>query len=101
MVAAKDTIAQAMRVIRTADRWTQGARARDRQGNEVPPRDRSAVQWCSIGAVEKVSRSRDERDKVLDKLAETSERLYGCSLEDTNDLMGYPETMRVFKTAKK
>ena len=31
--------------------WTQGANARDLDGNVVPPNDDSACRWCLMGAV--------------------------------------------------
>ena len=100
-MTAEDTIAHAMRVMGPIHRWTQGARARDALGREVRPHDRSAVQWCAIGAVEKVSSSRDERDRALDKLTEISERLYGCSLEDANDMMGRAAIIRIFRKVRR
>lgn len=40
-------------------RWTQGAFARDKDGNEVSPRSRKAVCWCLEGATEKCYKGDD------------------------------------------
>ena len=40
-------------------RWTVEASARDDEGWSVSPLDKSAVCWCAIGAVSKVSANND------------------------------------------
>jgi len=41
--------------ISTPERWTQGAEARDAEGNSVEPWGAKAVRWCMIGAIQHVS----------------------------------------------
>jgi hypothetical protein len=51
-------------------KWTQFTRARNKQGDRVPPCDPKAVCWCLIGAAEKCYPTPVERQKVFDRISE-------------------------------
>jgi hypothetical protein len=50
-----DVLKAARALISDPARWTQGAYARDEQGNEVDIYDAEACAWCALGAITLVS----------------------------------------------
>ena len=46
--------------IEKPENWTQGSRAKDKNGLGCSPRSRSADRWCSIGTLECESKSQSD-----------------------------------------
>lgn len=46
-----------LELLSNRDHWTQGVYARDADGHSVDPVDPTAVCWCAVGAVHKVTGS--------------------------------------------
>ena len=49
--APRDLLVEARTLIATAEAWTQGAGARDAQGEPVGVEHEDAVSWCATGAL--------------------------------------------------
>lgn len=97
-------------LIKSEDRWTQYAWARDEDGFPVDPLDSAAVQWCLGGAIIKVRGSIHfhEKDLVIAREAIIKAIKEVCSDEcssgkiggDTyllnlNDRVGYASVIKV------
>ena len=50
-----EIIKKAVEIISVPEKWTQNTNARDTDGNRVFADSKSAVCWCALGAIEKVS----------------------------------------------
>jgi hypothetical protein len=67
------------------DTWCQEALARDAFGNNVPPFDPEAVQWCALAAVQKVyppPQWEEAMDRVLRALSVSEKGIKQLSKSD-------------------
>lgn len=71
-------------------RWIKGDFARDKNGKGLPSKDKNAVCWCLLGAVNKVYREFPHKHNILSKLNNSINKLYPnfYSIEKFNDNFG-------------
>lgn len=63
-MSEKDILLAALALIADISRWCKNAPARDQHGNTVSCRSYEAIQWCVIGAIEKVAPDRETCDTL-------------------------------------
>jgi hypothetical protein len=77
----------------TKDKWCQHNMAQDCHGNTVPVNDATAVQWCLLGAIEKIYGSTSVDNPMMFRLARALilkyPHLRGLSIGTINDYFGY------------
>lgn len=73
-----DVLRQARELLAEPGRWTQGSLARDADGHSSPLRGPAAVCWCSIGAVERITKTPGTAYKYL-------KAAMGCGIAAWND----------------
>ncbi len=79
--------------------WTRGASARDKWGHWVPPRNKSAVRWCLLGAIcLKAHKLPDRGSEIEIRLKNlTGDRT--VSLININDSQGYRKVIKLLDKA--
>lgn len=51
---SKDSLKKVYALLQDEKHWTQGVMARDDAGKSVWPTDEKAVQWCMLGAIDRI-----------------------------------------------
>lgn len=69
MKTPKQIYQGALAIISNPETFTQGTYARDETGDTVPPASRSAVCWCSMGAIAKIAGDDPTNVDYVDGLA--------------------------------
>ena len=78
--------------------WTQSAIARNKDGEIVGVRDRNAVCWCAIGALDVVCPTEWHFTSIMDIIYKVT---YTNSIININDLEGHAAVIRIFNKAIK
>jgi hypothetical protein len=76
---------KAHELLSSPDTWCQEALARDALGDNVPPLDPEAVQWCALAAVQKVyppSQWEEAMNRVLRALSVSEKGIKQLSKSD-------------------
>lgn len=79
-----------------AKRWCKKATAQDVAGHWVDARDKRAVRWCVLGALEKVTSSSEIIRTVLSATGTT-----GTNLITLNDTQGRRAVLKALRKYKK
>ena len=105
---AKGLLQAVKHVLRTEERWTQGAFARDALGLDCSTFDTNACKWCLVGAIELVVGSEEygaevvssAQDRLYDaiKSLRISGLVYG-TLDDFNDTWDYDHVIEALDRA--
>ncbi|UTS52110.1 hypothetical protein [Synechococcus phage BUCT-ZZ01] len=97
-----ETLIAAKQLIEDEKNWCRVERAKDKKGRYVEPTNRSACQFCAVGAVQKVM-SYDQIDvytsqevKFLDII---SRNMYGQPVFIINDDLGHGYVLKIFDKA--
>ena len=93
-----ETLKAARQLITDPAKWTQGAFARDADGNEVTPNNDLATCYCSFGAIQFVTKKRmmTSADRYLDGLCLSK---FGIGLDVLNDTHTHAEVLALFDAA--
>ena len=76
---------KAHELLSSPDTWCQQALAKDARGDNVPPFDPEAVQWCALAAVQKVylpSQWEEAMNRVLRALSVSDQGIRQLSQSD-------------------
>lgn len=68
---------KAYRLLRSPNSWTQGALARNEEGNPVSHKHRQAYKWCIVGALKKSYRCDEVRFEKQQMIIDYIERTFG------------------------
>jgi hypothetical protein len=95
-----ETLKAALKKFRNGKAWTQGAMAKDKNGEYTSPKRKNAVSFCAYGAVEAAGGRKKLALAFLDAAARNSGR--DCAI-DFNDHDGrtFAEVKDLFKSAIK
>lgn len=96
-MASADILRAARDQIEDPKNWTQGAFARDANGNEVMSYSDEAVCWCAYGAIRKQTGKAISAESAL--LSDTAQRMRRKELVSINDFEGHASVLRVFDAA--
>ena len=91
-------ILQAMEIIGDRKQWTKGEFARDSKGDEVGINNKSAVCFCSIGALDKAKAGVRAKDYVNDLVEEIYATRHVADFND-RDQTKHKHVMNMFMTA--
>ena len=93
-----ETLKAARDLISDPARWTQGALARDANGNEIDSTDNGAICWCSFGAIQVYTQKKwlTDVDHYLQKVCC---ELFDTSAERYNDTHTHAEVLALFDAA--
>lgn len=96
----KDVLREALKLIRKPERWTQGAYARDKDGDTCAPGGGRSVCWCAVGAVREVTRGHVLRYRAVNLLNEHTDHSTQ-NIIWSNDRVGHGAVVETFKRAIK
>lgn len=75
-------------LLKTKKKWCQGSFAYDKNGDIVNPRNKNAVCWCLVGAVQKCYpglKNKNQRQKIYKKIEKEIESYDTRSIPNVND----------------
>ncbi len=105
-LSAVEVLTRAKALIANKANWTTQKFARDENNFEIESTDKHACKFCALGALNRITRARDD-DIDLDKastiaheyLYEASNRVASYSITYVNDNIGHEAVMRVYDFA--
>lgn len=97
MSLIREILVDARKAIEDPEHWTQGACARDAQGNEVDETSRFAASWCAVGATYKALRA--ARQDMATQLIDALSRACNASISEYNDTHTHEEVLAMFDKA--
>jgi hypothetical protein len=91
---------EAKNIVADPDTFTQGAFARDKQGNTVNPESDYATAFCGWGAIQRVA-FKDDIDPTLAqaRLVIASDEIFGMLPQAVNDELGREAVLRMYHLA--
>ena len=102
---AVEVLEQAKALIINPKNWLQGTSAIDQQGNNVTPKDKTAICWCALGAIGAVCGTERPRGvgrktvRLLDKASGVSSPNLNRDSAYYNDTHSHDEVMAMFDRA--
>lgn len=102
MAAQAEILKAARALIEDRIRWTQHTYARGKSGRPVYPEQRSAVSWCALGAICKVTDTnplRSDYPVAVEYLRRSAEEIGFTSVELVNDGRFHSTVLRMFDRA--
>lgn len=100
----------ARKIIRNEERWTEGALARDQDGNDCGTKSKQAVAFCALGAVTRINGPAQKSAVAF--LREAARTVFNADMIckevgpantqdifNVNDDMGHKDTLKMFALA--